>query len=103
MKATFLKLKTTVHVFYKKKFIKNETEMWPKTKNSESVTHFSQFVSVKVKKLLRKSQAQFREKVKKLRLSQNDDFLVKKTCIIQKLCFSKLVLYVMDHFLLPFL
>ena len=45
---------------------------------NESVNCFSQFISVKVKKNLRKSQAQFREKLKKLRLSQNDGFLRKK-------------------------
>ena len=46
--------------------------------NNESVTHFSQFISVKVNKNLRKSQAQFREKLRKLRLRQNNDFLIKK-------------------------
>ena len=30
--------------------------------NNESVTHFSQLISVKVKKHVRKSEAQFREK-----------------------------------------
>ena len=46
--------------------------------NNESVNHFSQFISVKVKKNLRKSQAQFREKLRKLRLRQNNGFLIKK-------------------------
>ena len=46
---------------------------------NESVNHFSQFISVKVKKNLRKSQAQFREKLRKLRLRQNKGFLIKKT------------------------
>ena len=46
--------------------------------NNESVNHFSQFMSVKVKKNVRKSQAQFREKLRKLRLRQNNDFLIKK-------------------------
>ena len=46
--------------------------------NNESVTHFSQLISVKVKKNLRKSEAQFREKWRKLRLRQNNDFLIKK-------------------------
>ena len=32
-------------------------------------------------KNLRKSEAQFREKLRKLRLRQNSDFLIKKTCI----------------------
>ena len=44
---------------------------------NESVNHYSQFISVKVKKNLRKSQAQFREKLKKLRLRQNNGFLIK--------------------------
>ena len=43
----------------------------------ESVNHFSQFISVEVKKNLRKSEAQFREKLRKLRLRQNKDFLKK--------------------------
>ena len=42
--------------------------------NNESVTQFSQFISVKVKKKLRKSHAQLR----KLKLKQNDGFLIKK-------------------------
>jgi len=46
--------------------------------NDGSVNHFSQFISVKVKKNLRKSQAQFREKLRNLRLWQNDGFPIKK-------------------------
>ena len=45
---------------------------------NESVNHSSQFISVKVMKNLRKSQAQFREKLRKLRLRQNNDFLIKR-------------------------
>ena len=45
---------------------------------NESVNHSSQFISVKVKKNLRKSQAQFREKLRELRLRQTNDFLIKK-------------------------
>ena len=48
---------------------------------NESVNHCSQFISVKVKKNLRKSRA----KLRKLRLRQNNDFLIKKTCILLKL------------------
>ena len=48
--------------------------------NNESVNHFSQFISVTVKKNLRKSQAQFREKLRKLRLRQNNGFPYKKMC-----------------------
>ena len=55
---------------------------------NESVNLSSQFISVKVKKNLRKSQAQFREKLRKLRLRQNNDFLIKKTCI----CFVIMVM-----------
>ena len=36
--------------------------------SKESVSHFNQFVSVKVKKNIRKSQAQFREKLRRLKL-----------------------------------
>ena len=46
--------------------------------NSESVSHFSQFISVKVKKNVRKSPVQFWEKLRKLRLMQNDGFLMGK-------------------------
>ena len=45
--------------------------------NNESVIHYSQCISVKVKKNLRKSQAQFRERLRKLRLRQNNGFLIK--------------------------
>ena len=45
---------------------------------NESVNHSSQFISVQVKKNLRKSQAEFREKLRKLRLRQNNDCLIKK-------------------------
>ena len=46
--------------------------------NKENVAHFSQFISEKVKKILRKSQAQLRKKLRKLRLKQNVSFLIKK-------------------------
>ena len=45
---------------------------------NESVNHSSQLISVKVKKNLRKSEAQFREMLRKLRLRHNNDFLIKK-------------------------
>ena len=44
----------------------------------ESVNYFSQLISVKVMKDLRKSQAQFLDKVRKSRLRENDDFLIKR-------------------------
>ena len=50
--------------------------------NNGSVNHCNQFISQKVKKNLRKSQAQFKKKLRKLRLRQNDGFLIKKTCIL---------------------
>ena len=43
--------------------------------------YFSQFISAKVKKILRKSEVQFWEKLRKLRYRQNNGFLIKKTCI----------------------
>ena len=48
----------------------------------DSLHHSRQFISLKVKKNLRKSQAQFREKLRKLGLSQNIEFLIKKTCLL---------------------
>ena len=45
---------------------------------NDSVNRSSQFISVKVKIYLRKSQAQFRDKLRKSRLRQNNDFLIKK-------------------------
>ena len=48
---------------------------------NDSVNHSSQFISVKVKKKLRKSQAQFREKLRKKRHRRNNDFPIKKRVI----------------------
>ena len=49
--------------------------------NNEMVNHFGQFILVNVKTNLRKSQAEFRENLRKLRLSQNYGHLIKnKTC-----------------------
>ena len=45
--------------------------------NNESGNHSSHFISVKVKKNIRQSQAQFQEKLRKLRLWQNDGFMIK--------------------------
>ena len=50
--------------------------------NNESVSHSSQFISVKVRKNLRKSQAQYLEMLRKLRLRQNNDFLIKKKRVL---------------------
>ena len=50
--------------------------------NNESVAHFSKFISVKVKKNLRKSQSPFRVKLRKLRLRQNDRFLIIKKRVL---------------------
>ena len=50
--------------------------------NNGSLTNFSQSISVKVKKHLRTSQTQFREKLRKLRLRQNDGFLIKNKRVI---------------------
>jgi len=59
--------------------------------NNESVHHFSQFTSVKVKKNLRKSQAEYCEKLRKLRLRQNDGFLIEKTCNLHSLRMLRLL------------
>ena len=44
--------------------------------DKESGVYFSQFISKKVKKNLRKSQAQFREKLRKLRFKQNNSIII---------------------------
>ena len=46
--------------------------------NKESVPHFRQLISVKVNKILRKSHAKFREKLRELKVRQNDGFLKTK-------------------------
>ena len=46
--------------------------------SKEIVAHLSQFISVKLNKILRKSKVQCQKKLRKLRLKQNDHFLVKK-------------------------
>ena len=48
---------------------------------NEILNHSSQFISVEVKKNLRIFQAQFREKLRKLRLRQDNDFLIKKSAL----------------------
>ena len=66
------------HSIFRDHYIQNVIEMH---KNSgmedkqENVTHLSQSISLKAKKILRKSQAQFRENLTKLRPRQNDTFL----------------------------
>ena len=46
--------------------------------NNDTANHFSQFILVKVKKNLRNSQAQFWTKLRKLRLRQNEGFLIQR-------------------------
>ena len=71
---------TTILCRYCIQHVKGRIQIQVYNINNESVNHFSQFISVKVKKNLRKSQAQFREKLRKLRLRRNDGFLI-KTCM----------------------
>ena len=52
--------------------------------NKESVTHCSQFISVKVQKILRKSQAQFWENLRKLRLRKTVGFHIKKQHVVRE-------------------
>ena len=55
--------------------------------NNESLTHLSQFISVKVKKKLRKSQAHFQESILNIgwivMLTQNDILLTKNRVQIE--------------------
>ena len=53
------------------------------TIKKESVTYFSQFVSAKVKKLLRKPPTQFPKKSRKLRLKQNGCFHMAKNVYVR--------------------
>ena len=46
--------------------------------NKESATSFNRFIAAKVKTYVRKSQVQFREKLRKLRIRQNDGYLLKE-------------------------
>ena len=55
--------------------IQNVTQIQVYNINNESVNHFSQFISVKVKKILRKSQAQFWEKLRNSSLRKMMVFL----------------------------
>ena len=63
--------------------VKDEIEAY--SINNESLSHSSQFISVKVMKNLRSSQAQFRETLRKFRLMQNNDFLIKKKHVFKAL------------------
>ena len=56
------------------------------TIKKENVAHFSQYISVKVKEGLGNSEAEFREKLRKLMLRQNIDFLIKKRVFSIKIC-----------------
>ena len=47
-------------------------------------SHSSQFISVKIKKVSRKSKAQFLVTLRKLRLRQNDGFRIKRKREFQK-------------------
>ena len=49
--------------------------------NNDIANHSGQYILVTVKKNLRKSRAQFREKLRKLRFRQNDGFLIKKRIV----------------------
>ena len=46
--------------------------------NNDIANHFGQIILVKVEKNLRKSEAQFRETLRKLRLRKTYGFLIKK-------------------------
>ena len=48
------------------------------------VTSFSPFTPMKVKKILRKTQPQFRDKLRKLRIGEISGFLIKKNVYTKK-------------------
>ena len=74
----FLLVKDRHFVIIAFKIVKDGSHTQVYKLGKESVTRFSQLISVSVKKILRKSQPQFWEKLRKLRLRKNDGFLIKK-------------------------
>ena len=75
--SVFVGQKPVFHHYYIQD-AKDRIQIQVYTMNKESVTHFGLFILVNIKKILRYSQAQFREKLRKLRLRQSDCFLIKK-------------------------
>ena len=80
-----------IKCFYRPKIgisslLHSKSQRWNSNSTNESVNHSSQFILVKVKKNLRQSQAQFREMLRKLRLRQNNDFLIKKDVYFTSTC-----------------
>ena len=59
--------------------VKNGVQTQVCTIDKETVTHLSQFILVELKKSLRKSQTQLREKLRNLRLRQDDS--LEKKCL----------------------
>ena len=76
--------KIDIHDYYIQN-VQDGTEIRECKKKKISVYHFKQFISVNVKKILRNSQAQFREKLRNLRLKQMIVFLLKKRVFPVKL------------------
>ena len=82
-KAQFIKVsifggqKFTLRHYYIQN-VKNGIQIRVYKINKESVPHFRQLISVNVTKILRKSHAQFRGKLRKLKVRQNDGFLTKR-------------------------
>ena len=82
-KAQFAKLNVfvgqkSISCHYYIQNVKDGIEFRVYTIDKESATQFSQFISVKVKKILRKSQAYFWEKLRKLKLRRDAGFFKKK-------------------------
>ena len=74
----FLLVKIIEFHHYCFQFVKDGSQVQVYNSNNKCLTHFSQFISEKIRKNLRKPQAQFRGKLRKLRHWQNCGFLVKK-------------------------
>ena len=71
------------------KLLYKDRDLW--WSNKYRVACFSQFFPAKVKKTLRKSQLQIREKLRKLSLMKKSVFLIKKMCIGRKSSAHRLV------------
>ena len=79
--SVFIGQKNRYFVIIAFKMLKMECQIQVCNNNNENVNHFSQFISVKVKKKLQKISGSISKKLGKLRLRQNDGFLLRKICI----------------------
>ena len=76
--SVFIGQKSTFH-HYCIQNVKDRIQIPVYNINNDIVNYYGQFLLVLVKKTVRKSQAQFQEKLRKLRRRQNYGFLINKS------------------------